>query len=73
LISNELTNLREELKETFSALKTNIQQDTKNQIDEVLKTIQVLNQRFSEVMDQLPPKPTTAPAHKKSKGLGASD
>jgi len=73
LISNELTNLREELKETFSALKTNIQQDTKNQIDEVLKTIQVLNQRFSEVMDRLPPKPTPAPAHKKSKGLGASD
>jgi len=73
LISTKLTNLCEELKETFSTFKTNIQQDTNNQITKVLKTIQVLNQHFTEVMDQLPPQQTPAPAHKKSKGLGASN
>jgi len=73
LINTEIKNLWSELTSNLTSLKTNLQQDLTSQITEVLKTIQILNQCFTEVVDCLPSTTTQMPAHKKPKGLGISD
>jgi len=65
--------LREELTTNLDNLKTELHKDLDSKITTVLKTIQILNQRFTEVMDRLPPQTTPTPAHKKPKGLGVID
>jgi len=73
LINTEIKTLQSELTSNLNSLKPNLQQDLTSQITEVLKTIQILNQCFTKVMDHLPSTTTQTPAHKKPKGLGISD
>ena len=73
IISDEITSVRTEITDKLTELHATINSDVKQQIAEVLQTIQILNQRFTEVLNRLPPTPSTTPAHKKSKGLGVQD
>jgi len=70
LVSTKINSIHMEMTTQLFSLKNTLQQDTKNQIAEVLQTIHALNQQFTEVMDCLPTNQPQAPAHKKSKGLG---
>ncbi len=73
IISDEITSVRTEITDKLTELHATINSDVKQQIAEVLQTIQILNQRFTEVLNRLPPTPSTTPAHKKSKGLGVQE
>jgi len=68
MINAKINVLCGELTTNLDNLKTNLQKDLNSQITEVLKTIQILNQHFTEVMDHLPPQTTPTPAHKNQKG-----
>jgi len=56
MLNTEINILHSKLTTNLDNLKTDLQQDLNSQISEVLKTIQILNQCFTEVMDYLPPK-----------------
>jgi len=71
LITTEMTNVRTKFTSTITNFQTTIHQELHDQITEVLKTIQVLNQCFTDVMDHLPPIFNTCP--QKTKGLGITN
>jgi len=73
MVSQEITNLHTELTGQLNTMTTTLKQDMNTQISDVIQTIAALNQRFNEVMEQLPPNPQPMPAHKKSKGLGITN
>ncbi len=73
MINTEINVLHTEIAANLGILKHDLQHDLNSQITKVLKTIQILNQWFTEVMDCLPPQPTQMPAHKKPKGEGMSN
>jgi len=73
LINTKIKHLRNKITSNLDTLRTNLQKDLNAQITKVLKTTQILNQQFTEVMDCLPSTTTPMPAHKKPKGLGISD
>jgi len=70
IITTKITSIRNEITSKLTELHTKISTKVHQQIAEVLQTIQTLNQRFTKVLDRLPPTTTTMPAHKKPKGLG---
>ncbi len=73
LISTKIQNLQAEFTVQTTNLSATITKDVNLQIAEVLQTIHILNQHFTELMDRLPPINTTTPTHKKSKGLGVTN
>jgi len=73
LINTKIKHLCSKITNNLGSLKTDLQQDLNSQLTKVLKTIQILNQQFTEVIDCLPSTTTQMPAHKKPKGLGISN
>jgi len=70
MFSEEISNIHKELTNQIKTISEMIKTDMNSQIMEVLQTMHALNQRFNDVMDQLPITTTPMPAHKKPKGLG---
>jgi len=68
MINAKINVLCGELTMNLDNLKTNLQKDLNSQITKVLKTIQILNQCFTEVMDHLPPKQLPCLPTKNQKG-----
>jgi len=73
MINTKINVLHSEITANLDTLKHDLQHDLNSQFTKVPKTIQILNQRFTEVMDCLPPQPTQIPVYKKTKGLGMSN
>jgi len=70
LISSKIGNLQTEFNVQVKTISKTITKDVNQKIAEVLKTIHIMNQQLTKVMDCLPQINTTMPAHNKSKGLG---
>jgi len=68
MLNTEINILHSKLTTNLDNLKTDLQQDLNSQITKVLKTIQILNQCFTEVMDHLPPKQLPCLPTKNQKG-----
>jgi len=70
LISSKIGNLWTKFSVQVKTISETITKDINQKIAKVLKTIHIMNQCLTEVMDCLPQINTTMPAHKKAKGLG---
>jgi len=71
LLNTKMTSVKTKFTNTMTNFQTTICKELHDQIAEVLQTIQVLNQHFTDVMDISPQSPM--PAHKKPKGLGITN